>query len=154
MAKAKKSTPKAQCSFDPEITGMTPVFRPTQLPPADYIPGDPFQVEHIFIIHGHNFGDISDPTNDIAIVDADARFTWTVTDAKTQDAHHIRVHATVTCIHPQHKRVTSTSGAGSGDLTVSVNTAPPPPTQGTGIKRGVGSTKNAQHTFTVFYLSA
>ena len=55
MAKTKTAKTRAECDFILEIPGISPVFRPTQLPLADYNPGKPFQVEHIFIIHGHNF---------------------------------------------------------------------------------------------------
>jgi hypothetical protein len=139
------------CQFKPVITSITPVFNPTQAPQSGCDPNASIPIEHIFIVHGRNFGQVT--PDDIVIADADSRFEWTVQPSTiAQDAHHIRVHATVARKQAAgHKgRAGAAAGAGSGDLTISVNT--PPPNPGTGIRKGAKAMKTATElSFAVYY---
>ncbi len=149
MAKLK---PEPKCSFAPLITGITPVFRPVQVAQQTYNPGDKIEIVHTFIVEGHHLGEIT--KDDISLGNFTHCYQWEVIDAETLDPCCILVHASLGCINPDF----TTTGAGSGDLTVTVNSPPPPPPPPPhGPVKKKKETKDVkgqivENAFTVYYL--
>ena len=150
---------KPNCTFDPLITGITPLFLPTQVADQAYAKGDPITIVYTFIIQGHHFGEV-DETN-IDLGNFSDNFQWNVVHAHTIDSCHILVQATVTSPKWGRAPESGTVGAGSGDLTIVVDgpspppppPPPPPPMSGKKKKKEATAPKNkrAENAFTVFY---
>jgi hypothetical protein len=146
---------RPRCDFAPLITGITPVYRPTQWADKDYAEDDPITIIHAFIVEGHHLGKVT--KDDISLGNFTRGYRWRVIDAETLDPCRILVHASLECIKPEF----AAAGAGSGDLTITVNSPPPPPPppppHGPGKKRKEMVVEEIQarvveNAFTVYYI--
>ncbi len=142
---------KSKCVFTPLITGVTPLYRPTQPVNPDDPTGAQFTIVYAFIVEGHHF--VKDTADTVVLGNFSHGYDWKLVSAQTLDPCHILVQATVAS---PHDGVRATAGAGSGDLTVTVTSPPPPPPPGGVKKKKDTKTKASAETtvmnaFTVYY---